>query len=187
MSNSLYKANKVGLTFSDKTTYEDWEKKGDELKQFTRIFTESIQWWLGDWIIYGENKFPDKYSQALDAELYKLGTLRNVVYVCRNVPIEARNPGLSFNHHVAVAKLPKDKQIEMLAKAEEFRMSVRDFRKLVAGQGDEIGEPEEVILEHRFNDFVEKEMDNVVRLWHHDIKDAMKLVFISGYLEGSKR
>jgi hypothetical protein len=122
-----------GLIFDPKISFAEWESKGKEFTHVIRIMTEHIRWWLGDWIIFGEDKFKDKYSQALEAEMYSVGTLRNIVWVCRNVPLEVRNANLSFDHHYEVAKLVTAKQKSMLAQADANKWTVKQLRCAVRG------------------------------------------------------
>lgn len=124
----------VGLSFSGAVTFQEWERKGRELNKVVQIFTNHIRWWLGDWIIFGETMYPEKYSQALDEGNYKIGTLRNGVYVCRNVPLSSRNPNLSFEHHYEVAKVKDpEEQKKWLADADMNHWTIRQLRAAIAG------------------------------------------------------
>lgn len=122
-----------GLGFGD-VGWTDWENVGKEMTRVIGVFNNHIKWWLGDWIIFGENHFPAKYSQALDETMYSIGTLRNAVYVCRNIPIENRNPGLTFEHHYEVAKLPVGDQGEWLAQADANNWTCRQLRRAIKGE-----------------------------------------------------
>lgn len=126
-----YHAN--GLRFGE-VDYKAWETAGAEMSRVIGVFHNHIKWWLGDWIIFGENRFPQKYSQALDETMYSIGTLRNCVYVCRNIPIDNRNPGLSFEHHYEVAKLPIGDQAEWLAQADANNWTCRQLRQAIKGE-----------------------------------------------------
>jgi len=121
-----------GLSFGD-VGWKDWENAGNEMSRVIGVFNNHLKWWLGDWIIFGENHFPAKYSQALDETMYAIGTLRNCVYVCRNIPIENRNPGMSFEHHYEVAKLPVGDQAEWLAQADCNSWTCRQLRQAING------------------------------------------------------
>ena len=177
----------VGLKIDPSTTYDEWSEKGKELATLIGVYNRNLQWWLGDWIIFGEDRFPSKYSQALEISMYNIGTLRNVVYVCRNVPPGNRNPRLSFNHHAAVAKVPKERQKKLLKSAEERCLSVRDFRMLVEGNGPRIGETDVMRLNQAAAEFLENELDTVLSMWADNIGDAIRYVFGKGYSKGAQR
>lgn len=124
----------LGLDFSPVCTWEQWDRKGDELKTVSRIYNRHLRFWLGDWINFGEERFPRKYTQALDADLYSIGALRNVSWVCRHVPMKNRRNDLSFDHHATVAKLDDEKQIHFLRLASKNAWTVRQLREAVAGR-----------------------------------------------------
>ena len=124
----------TGMVFEGPVTFKEWERKGQEMAKVISLFQNNIRWWIGDWIIYGESHFPDKYSQALEGSMYAIGTLRNAVYTCRNVPQENRVPTLSFEHHYEVAKLSPEEQKRKLADADIHHWTVRQLRASVAGR-----------------------------------------------------
>lgn len=53
------------LVFKKDLKYNEWESLGQVLKKAEK----SVQWWLGDWLNYGEAKYGEKYSQVL--EIYR--------------------------------------------------------------------------------------------------------------------
>jgi len=116
--------DKTGLTVTGNPTFEEWQNCGDFLKQAER----SVQFWIGDWLNYGEKKYGETYSQALEITDYEEGTLRDAKWVSSKVPLSLRNDNLEFNHHRAVAPLKPEEQKFWLAKAEEEHLSVSDLR-----------------------------------------------------------
>uniref|UniRef100_A0A7C4TW48 Uncharacterized protein n=1 Tax=Caldisericum exile TaxID=693075 RepID=A0A7C4TW48_9BACT len=122
-----YRLTKTGVVFDNSLTYEEWEAFGKELQK-VRI---AIQWWLGDWILWGEQKFGEKYTQAIEETGLDYGTLANYVYVCRSIEFSRRREKLSFSVHAEVAPLPIDKQDELLDRAEKEGLHSRDVRQLV--------------------------------------------------------
>lgn len=123
----------TGITFDDSTPFYDWMKKGEELHLIIKLFDKNVRWWLGDWILFGEHKFADRYTQALESSMYSIGTIRNCVYVCRNVPPHVRNKNLQFEHHYAVAKLDEPEQIKWLELAEKNAWTLSEMRKHMRG------------------------------------------------------
>ena len=119
--------HKNGLEVIGTPSFEDWEKMGEFLKKAE----DSVLFWLGDWISFGECNYGEKYSQALDITEYAYSTLKTAVYVSSHVPIEVRRPTLSFAHHSEVASLEPDEQYQLLDKAVKRQMSRNAFRKFV--------------------------------------------------------
>jgi len=97
--------DKTGLTVTGDPTFEEWENCGKFLKQAEK----SVQFWIGDWLNYGERKWGEMYSQAVEETDYTEGSLRNAKWVSSKVPLSLRNDKLEFNHHVVVAPLPPEK------------------------------------------------------------------------------
>lgn len=100
-------------------SYEVWKEVG---QRFQRV-NSSINWWLGDWINAGENKWGDKYTQALEATGNSLQNLMNYAYVSRKIPFSVRTEKLSWTHHWHVASLDADAQKALLSAAVTHEMS----------------------------------------------------------------
>lgn len=106
----------TSLTIEDWVDFEVWEQVGRALE----IAGQAIQWYLGDWLMHGENKWGEKYAQVIDAHK-KTGipvkTLRDYQYVAEKVPFAVRTAGLDWSVHRAVAALPAPRQKEILQRA----------------------------------------------------------------------
>lgn len=118
---------KVGAIFPANMSYEEWEACGKNM----RGARESLKFYLGDWILFGEAAYGERYSQALDVSDYDYDYLRKIVYVCRNVPLLRRRNNLSFYHHYEVASLTGDEQEAWLSTAEENNWSIRQLREAI--------------------------------------------------------
>ena len=95
---------------------------------------QSVMWWLGDAIRYGETQYGEMYAQAIDATALDVDTLRHVVWTCEHVPEWARRPKLPFWHHREVATLEPDDQVELLAKAEHEHWTRQTLREAAQRQ-----------------------------------------------------
>jgi hypothetical protein len=104
---------------------EHWHKIGQQL----HLITESSAWWLGDWLIYGLEKYPGRYKEAIAKTSLDYQTLRNYAWIARKFPVHRRREGLCFQHHVAVAALPAAEQDIWLERAERGRWPVSELRK----------------------------------------------------------
>lgn len=129
---SKAKFEKNSLILSDDITLSEWKELGQGLKQIEGC----VQFWIGDWARFGEKKgFTGKYTDSkVYDELEEItgldhGTLKNYKSVSERVESSLRNDDLSFNHHVEVAKLEPEKQVEFLNKASEEKLSVRELRE----------------------------------------------------------
>jgi hypothetical protein len=125
---SGFRLHKNGLNPVGNPTFEQWESVGEFIKKSG----QSVQFWLGDWLNYGEARWGEKYSQALDATDYSLGTLQNVSWVANSVPSSRRHENLSFSHHQNVAQLEPEDQDKWLKKAEEEGWTVFEMRQNIS-------------------------------------------------------
>lgn len=118
----------VGLLLDRPLTYDEWAS-GLGIGKGQRAYA----WAAGDWLVYGEREFPDRYSQAMDATGLSLGRLRNLASLCSRVSRHIRRPGLSLSHHESVASFNEQSQIMLLDTAEVMDLDRDAFRELVAG------------------------------------------------------
>lgn len=88
----------------------------------------NIQWLLGDWIAYGNEKFGERYARASKITGYDTQTLMNMVYVASRFPVSRRRENLTWSHHETLAALDPDQQDQWLDEAAEHRWSVSDLR-----------------------------------------------------------
>lgn len=107
----------------------EWEQAGAELQRMGR----AVNWWLGDWILFGEQSYGETYSEAIDLTGLEHDTLKNIVYVARNVLERSRRNDLTWSHHQVVAPLEPPEQEEWLARAEEEGMTVARLRSRLQG------------------------------------------------------
>jgi hypothetical protein len=119
-------------------TFEQWTAAGTQLQRMGR----AVNFWLGDWILYGEHKFGEMYAQAIDLTGLEHDTLKNVVYVARNVDKSRRRDELSWSHHYEVASLPPAQQDEWLTAAEREGMTRNRLRARLAGTGPDAPDPD---------------------------------------------
>jgi hypothetical protein len=113
---------------------DDWQQVGQQISQIN----DSSTWWLGDWLIYGRECYPDRYKRAVEETSLDYQTLRNYAWVAGRFSSERRRNRLSFQHHAEVAAFPPHVQDMWLDKAEEFgwsRNSLRTHMKLNAEHG----------------------------------------------------
>jgi hypothetical protein len=115
-----------GLQLPPDLPFETWAAMGVTLDRMEK----SIQWALSDWLNFGEQHYPDRYTQALEATHYEeRGSLHNIAYVGRKFPnADMRHEALDFSHHQEVASLPAIVREELLVRAEQENLTTRQLR-----------------------------------------------------------
>ena len=115
-----------GVVAVGSPSFKQWEEVG----KFIKRSHEAVQFWRGDWLNYGEDHFED-WSQYFDEEEIASETLRKEKWVSKKIPVGRRRTTLSWSHHAEVADLEPEEQEEMFNVAEENKLSVHRFRKVV--------------------------------------------------------
>ena len=122
----------VGLRFPPDVSFDSWQRAG---LQISRV-VDSFAWCLGDWLVFGQERFTDRYKQAVDAIGLDYQTLRNYASVARRVEAPRRRTALSFQHHAEVAALPDTEQDTWLQRAEQrgwSRNQLRQYLRVARG------------------------------------------------------
>lgn len=117
----------TSLEFGRELTYEEWEEAGKQLRRINA----ATAWWWGDWLIYGEERFPDRYSQALDESDLGYKTLRNAAYISGKIHVSRRRDNLTWSHHAEVGALEPEDQDRLLDEAEKNKWSRAQLRKAI--------------------------------------------------------
>ena len=102
----------------------DWLRYGRRMGLLGR----SVNWWIGDWLRYGNAAYGERYSRASRATGYDAQSLMNMVYVASRFEPERRREGLSWSHHAELAALDPAEQEHWLTLAEAQRLSVHSLR-----------------------------------------------------------
>jgi hypothetical protein len=110
--------------------FDRWEGLGVDLRKAAK----GIQFWIGDWIRYGENAYGERYTQALDLTGREYQTLRNYVFVAENLPLSRRRDTnlVDFSTQAEVAALPARQQESILKRAEEEGLNRQQVRREVS-------------------------------------------------------
>jgi len=121
---------RLGLRISQELSFEMWEQCGRRLSELV----DSTAWCLGDWLVYGKSRFPDRYELAIRAAGLQYQTLRNYSWVSRRFPLERRRLQLSFQHHAEIASLPVTEQDWWLDQAEDSGWTTKQLRSRIRDQ-----------------------------------------------------
>ena len=90
--------------------------------------TDASTWWVADWAAFGEDRYGEKYRDAVAITGLGNQTLRNYAWVARRFDVSRRRDGLSFAHHAEVAALPEAEQEAWLDRAEVEDWSRNELR-----------------------------------------------------------
>jgi hypothetical protein len=134
----------VGLQISQTVDFDTWEQAGSKIARIS----ESSTWCLGDWLIYGQDQYADRYRLAIDSARLDYQTLRNYAWVARRFELSRRRNRLSFQHHAEVAALPPEDQDSWLDLAEGKGWSRNELRKNIRTntRGQEIQATSSILL-----------------------------------------
>lgn len=127
---------------------QEWVAAGRRFGAISRC----SQWWIGDWIRYGTEKWGEKYVQAARITGYDVASLRNIAWVASQFDVSLRSEKLSWSHHALLAPLEMDEKLYWLERAGAERLSVADLRTELrnsqrasrATEGDHSSEPDPV-------------------------------------------
>jgi N6-adenosine-specific RNA methylase IME4 len=122
------RVSQIGLELPESLSFEEWQGIGETLKGVER----SLMWWIGDWLRYGERRYGETYSQALDATDYSCGALMNAKSVAKRFETSRRRENLSWSHHAEVAALEKQEADALLDEAVRDGLSMRALRARVS-------------------------------------------------------
>lgn len=139
----------LGLEIRGELSFAEWKRLAPKIGQALR----SCAFVVGDWLVYGEERFGDQlllpgidpgpnrtvsreqYDAAHAATGIDEAILANYAYVARNVPRSMRRESLSWEHHRAVAKLEEPDQQRWLEQAENAELTSRRLRaSITAGR-----------------------------------------------------
>lgn len=129
----------VSLDLSDPDLpFESYEMLGAYLGRMNR----SCSWWIGDWLVFGEGVYGEKFAQAVAHTGLAEQTLLNRAYVCRNVARELRRPEVPFSVHAEVASLPAKEQRKWLERASKGNWTRADLRAQMKARRTDTPPPE---------------------------------------------
>lgn len=118
---------RIGGIWAAETPIEVWAADGRRLEDVH----EGLRWIIGDWALFGENQYGQRYKMVCDAVDRSYGTVANCVRVCRVFEFSRRRENLFFKHHEEVAALEPRMQDHYLRIAEKRELSALDLRQLI--------------------------------------------------------
>ncbi|WP_229909656.1 LmbU family transcriptional regulator [Streptomyces flavofungini] len=123
--NASVVARRTSLDLPVDLPLDRWRSLGAHIA----VIADSSSWWLGDWLIYGQAHYPDRYKIALADTSLSYQTLRNYAWVAGRFGVARRRGRLSFQHHAEVAGLDERAQDHWLEQAERHGWSRNELRR----------------------------------------------------------
>ena len=102
----------------------EWVRQGSRLGALGR----ACNWWLGDWVRYGNARYGERYETATRTTGYEIQSLMNMAYVASRFEPSRRRETLSWSHHAELAALDPEEQELWLDRAEAEKLSVLALR-----------------------------------------------------------
>ena len=131
----LESATATSLTFKRGMKFEHWSQAGGILG----MFANANPWYIGDWLMYGEHTYGEKYAQASDLTGLDPSTLQGYQFVASRIDKINRRKGLSFSHHREVAPLEPEQQELWLDLAEQNGWTLAQLRAAIRAKDEKGG------------------------------------------------
>lgn len=123
--NEQFRFTPTGLIVTGEPNFDTWEQMGQQLQ----YIEGAVHWWIGDWLNYGERRWGEMYSQALEETGLKYQTLANDKWVAGKIDFSVRTEKLDFRKYEIIAGLddPEARHRWINIAAEE-NLTHRDLR-----------------------------------------------------------
>lgn len=115
------------LVIRAELTEEEWLALGEKL----RFVEGGIQWWIGDWMRYGQHRWGEKINTVVGMTGKSEQRVKNYQWVASRFETSRRRDLLSYTHHELVAAMPMPEQEEWLDYAVAERLSSKDLQRLL--------------------------------------------------------
>ena len=147
MTDTIYEEGRLALPSG--VSFDEWMKVGRTLSDMAN----STPWWVGDWLLAGEQKFGEMASQGLTLwpSYGSYQSLANMRRVASCYPPDTRIGGLSWTHHRYAASLDQPGRNGLLLKARSEEWTSRQLQIEVAkAKLNDTGDEEEVAVSVRY-------------------------------------
>ncbi|WP_369211225.1 LmbU family transcriptional regulator [Streptomyces flavofungini] len=120
-------AERTRLEIPHDLSLEAWCRLGGRIL----AVSNSSAWWIGDWLVFGQNQYGDRYRRAMRETKLDYQTLRNYAWVARKFEPSRRRDSLTFQHHMEVAALSEAEQDHWLDFSVRLNWSRNELRKQI--------------------------------------------------------
>lgn len=130
-------------------TYEQWASKAPEIKAMVlRVqsghgaldkVNDSMMFRVGDYLLAGSERY-EGYSQLMDDSEnegqtfgYSISTLKQAMWVCKQIPKKQREPRLNYRHHMLCAGMEAEERKRWFKRAMAENLSAQEMRRQIRG------------------------------------------------------
>lgn len=125
---SSFRLHKNGLEAIGKPSFEQWQECGEFIKRAEG----ATHYWLGDWLRYGEDRWGEEHSQALEADYgYDYDTLRRDKWVSEKIPPVLRSTNMTFSNAREIAPLPQEEKEYWAEELKKEAIPVRELKQRI--------------------------------------------------------
>lgn len=125
---------RVGLRIPAALTFDRWQRAGSQISRIV----DSSAWCLGDWLVYGQREYCDRYLSAIEESGLDYQTLRNYAWTARKFEFDRRRETLSFQHHAEVSSSTPEEQERWLDLAEQYNWSRNELRRNIRAHREQL-------------------------------------------------
>lgn len=105
------------------------------IRDFLMSANKAVQWWIGDWLLYGEGR--GEWGETYDRAVFHTGLSKHYLKQCKSVSrayqLCDRSHNLPWTHHLIAASLEPEARQEVLETAVAEGWSKRQMREAVRG------------------------------------------------------
>ncbi len=125
-----------GLSLPEGLSYDEWLGVGRKLM----LADKAVQWAIGDWWAYGDHRYGERASAAIDPDTGENRLTRYMQYgwVARSIETSRRREVLSWSAHLEVAALEPAIQDAILQRAVDNGWGSREVRAAVKEYKDRL-------------------------------------------------
>lgn len=168
-----------GLQLRGDLPFHSWLTLGRRILGISK----ASPWCIGDWLVYGQRSYGERYKVALEATDFDYQTLRNYAWVARRFPLSRRRDNVSFQHHAEVAALPEAGQDLWLDRSAKHNWSRNELRRRMTAsrrEGEDLIAGPEVTVRLRVEPCREQRWRQAARIRMEDLD-----TFIAGAADGA--
>ena len=127
----------TGYTLPEDLPYADWEETGKKLGEQAEVQAQRmdmLRWWIGDWLLYGEFTYGEKWSQAVEVlgHRWEESTLKEWMWVAdRFEKLVRTNFSLPWPHYRQAAALAPRQRTKLLQQAQDEGWSRPTVRQAI--------------------------------------------------------
>ena len=155
-------------------SFKAWSALGCRLAHVS----SASAWALGDWLLFGQRSYGQRYRAALQETNLDYQTLRNYAWVAGRFDPTRRRESLSFQHHAEVAAMAEPEQELWLRRAETEHWSRNELRRRLSlhRASQRPPAPASVVMRFEVTPEAEQRWRRAAACKHLDLQDWLRTV-----------